>query len=321
MLAREWVDLLWPGGPPGMLTLWSPAGTIKHTRDPDLVAALVTDEAEVFLGCGALAEAPAEGRGTARDVGWIPGVWLDVDHAAPWRKGECRLTDLGQCVELVHGVEPPTAVVQTGGGVHAWWLFEHPVKVDEVGRAAVLRLLQGWHQLHRDYAVVMLAGDGGASIGGTHDLARVLRPVGSVHARGAAPHRVDVIGSPGGRYLLADLERRLPRWLPPMIPADRAGRDDAPLPMPSQTGERGRHDGPLAEHPWVLEALAHRGATHQSNRAWDMAVIRACLRARPGCTDEGIEHAVREHRRAWGGEERIREDDLAMSIDRARQAA
>lgn len=320
MLAREWVDLLWPSGPPGMLTLWSPAGTIKHTRDPDLVAALVTDESEVFLGCGALTEAPAEGRGTARDVGWIPGVWLDVDHVAPWRKGECRLTDLGQCIELVHGVEPPTAVVQTGGGVHAWWLFEHPVKVDEVGRAAVGRLLQGWHRLHRDYATVMLAGDGGASIGGTHDLARVLRPVGSIHARGAAPHRVDVLGSIGGRYLLADLERRLPRWLPPR-PTAAGSTIGSPPPVPSHTGGRALHDGPLVEHPWVVEAVAHRGASHPSNRAWDMAVIRACLRARATCSDQEIEGAVREHRRTWGGEERIREDDLAMSIDRARKAA
>lgn len=303
--AREWLDRLWPHGLPGGAVLalwWASDGRYTHTSDLDEVAATVEGEPEVFLGCCALKGRPAVGRGLAADVAYMPGLWLDLDHMAPWRKAPCEMSDLEACIERAYSIDEPTHIVQTGGGVHAWWIFDEPVAVATAGAPALVRLSQGWHRLH--------------AIGTTFDLARILRPVGSVHTRGAAPQRVDVWQDQAGfspRYSLASLERRLPRWTPRPIELR------PPVPHEPVEAPHGRQDGPLWEHRWVLEAMEHRGAAHESNRAWDMAVIRAGLRASDRlASDDALADLVRRHRERWGGAERLREKDVEQSIARAR---
>lgn len=64
-------------------------------------------------------------------------------------------------------VPTPSALVASGGGIHAYWLLNEPYLTDDVDRLAVAKHLQSaW--------VKLVGGDPGA-----HDLARVLRVPGS----------------------------------------------------------------------------------------------------------------------------------------------
>jgi hypothetical protein len=134
-------------------------------------------------------------RGTKRDMGWVPGAWIDLDC------GPGRFADLGDCQRGVDAVGlEPTITVETGsGGMHCYWrlgsgldpanaeemskrLIEQfravcGVKVDSVGNSDRIMRLPGsvrWPKKGEGGA------DGSATGGKLCRLARIGGPVWSV---------------------------------------------------------------------------------------------------------------------------------------------
>ena len=69
---------------------------------------------------------------------------------------------------------PPSILVLTGNGVHAWWLFKEPyIFESDEERNAVARLVRRWHTMLR----LRLAAHGWA-YDCLSDLARLLRVPG-----------------------------------------------------------------------------------------------------------------------------------------------
>lgn len=110
-------------------------------------------------------------RSSARAIG---GIWIDVDVAST----EHKKPDLPQSMEAaLNGIDlmpiKPSLVIQTGGGLHAWWLFREPWELASVAdRESATRRVFGWQAAARALA-------DWKSLDSTHDLARVLRPVGT----------------------------------------------------------------------------------------------------------------------------------------------
>lgn len=136
----------------------------------------------------------------AADARAIPGVWADIDLAE--RKGNAKASgkEYAPNVQTVRqlfkelGLEP-TIVLDTGGGLHVYWLLrelwllpEHRDRQD----AAVL--VKGWGDTLR-----RLWSKHGYAIDSVGDLARVMRPPGTIN-HGRDGHVVYMIES--------DLERR-----------------------------------------------------------------------------------------------------------------
>lgn len=133
-----------------------------------------------------------EGRGGAEVCQRLPGLWVDLDVAGPNHKGSQPLpTTTEEALELLRAFPlEPTAIVATGGGLQAWWLFPEPLEVDD-GTAV---LLARWGHTWAEHGRVR-----GWHVDNVFDLARIMRLPGTVNHK-TEPTEVRIVS--------ADFERR-----------------------------------------------------------------------------------------------------------------
>jgi hypothetical protein len=114
-------------------------------------------------------------RGYISTSAGIPGLWLDIDIDDEGRGKEGLPRTLEDVDQILAALPAPTAQVQTGGGVHAYWLFREPWMFGGEGdRQEAAQLLRRWHAW---------GSSAGWTVDQANDLARVLRPVGSWSAK------------------------------------------------------------------------------------------------------------------------------------------
>lgn len=124
-------------------------------------------------------------RGSTDHVTEVPGVWLDIDFddGDAHSKGALppSMDDALRVVDLMPTV--PTAIVQSGHGLHAYWLWNEPVVIqsDEDRNSAELLSFR-WNQLARSICDRL-----GWAIDSTFDLARVLRVPGTFNHKTSPP--------------------------------------------------------------------------------------------------------------------------------------
>lgn len=106
---------------------------------------------------------------------------------------------------------PPTMVVHTGNGLHAWWCFAEPWLIEDgpdpdAERAAMAELAHAWSATLRFHADRL----GQWKIDSTFDLARVLRMPGTLNVKdsGAKPVILESV-DPALRYEVSDFEAAL----------------------------------------------------------------------------------------------------------------
>ena len=110
---------------------------------------------------------------------------------------------LDAAIQTAGTVLPPTMLVASGGGVHPYYVLEHPFVLGTVeDRERAARLVQGFQARLRREAQERF----GAGLDSTHDLARVLRPPGSVNGKGEKPRPVELLACNGPRYTIEQLE-------------------------------------------------------------------------------------------------------------------
>lgn len=117
-------------------------------------------------------------RGYAASAVCMPALWLDLDLAGPAHEKKGLPKTMDELTRILDALpHKPSWLIKTGGGLHAYWLLEEPwvfETAEERDRAAAI--IRGWQNLAIDLAVNM-----GFSLDATHDLSRVLRPVGTVN--------------------------------------------------------------------------------------------------------------------------------------------
>jgi hypothetical protein len=145
---------------------------------------------------------------------------------------------------FVHALPtPPSLVLHTGGGLHAYWLFDAPLYLTTAAELASAS------QVLRQFAyTVCKAGvTQGWTLDALRDLARVLRPPGTINHKYG--RRVQVLTETEERYTLADFD-----WL-------------TPLPAPSVHQGTG---GSLQGQPDLLTIVEAYGGTltEKSDQEW-----------------------------------------------------
>jgi hypothetical protein len=161
--------------------------------------------AELYVGVAFVA--PGTGRRIGQNrrpksehAAGIYGVWLDVDvNGTPDGKDGVKVgaaPDLKAAVQLASAILPPTLLVASGGGVHAWHLLPEPWLFNADGEQAA-DLVAGWQEAHRQLVAWR--------IDSTHDLARVLRIPGTFNTKGATATPVRLIRASGPRHTVTDL--------------------------------------------------------------------------------------------------------------------
>jgi hypothetical protein len=200
---------------------------------------------------------PGRRRGGAEDMTTIVAVFADIDVGTMGHKSSQRLAPtLDDADRILAAGLPPSMVVATGGGVHAWWLLSEPFSIEsDVNRARGVRLLREWvHTIARQAREV-----GGWQIDlGIGDAGRVLRVCGTWNHKAAPARRVTLrscgawpIGGqlddqgwrPGPLYSVEQLEAALNPIVVEVQPT-RSERNARPTPIAA------RGDGPN-----ILEAL------------------------------------------------------------------
>lgn len=151
------------------------------TRDADDIETFVSRHDKpgwsVYFGVATRSGQP----GTVANCQELPAVWIDVDGAKP--------------VDLVQGAYlPPSLIVDSGNGIHAYWLLNEPFEISEAldndGHPAVL-VMQGLARI--------FAADRSVA-----DLARIMRLPGTTNSK-REPVTCTVLYQSDVRYELDDL--------------------------------------------------------------------------------------------------------------------
>ena len=160
--------------------------------------------------------------GKREDLAELPGLWVDIDCYKLGISKDDALVALQGCPL------PPTVVVDSGGGLHAYWLFLEPLDVrwaPQVGRLDAVKD-------EIDSALRQLAGVFAGDMRSC-DITRVLRLVGTHNTKDGTLRPIGIFEASGNRYELSDLQDMLD-YLRPLIEAPQPPlleQDAAPEPV------------------------------------------------------------------------------------------
>lgn len=236
--AKQFFDL-WFSLTPGYLIIWAKKPGSKNsltssflgrTRNEDAAlkaVELANSGHDVYFGTCLLAHKPGEGlRGKGEDTCATVGLWLDLDLAGDGHAGAGLCPDDASAQALVakFGLQP-SAVVHSGGGLHLYWSFSQPHKMNCFADRVTARLRSDRFQ---DFFRRPEVNPEAWTIDRTSDLARVLRVPGTLNFKQADPRPVQLLWVADGdtdRYSTATLEAALPAL-------DGTPDQEAPTPTP-----------------------------------------------------------------------------------------
>ena len=148
---------------------------------------------------------PLKGRGDASISAGTFGLWLDVDC----REGSHQQKNLPskeEGLDFLKGLPwRCSLIIDTGGGLHAYWLFEAFMAFEtDAQRDEFANLLRRFHHTIHSSMV-----EHEWHLDNTADLARLLRPAGTLNHKSEPPKQVKIIYQADDRYDPTDLGKKL----------------------------------------------------------------------------------------------------------------
>jgi hypothetical protein len=172
---------------PGWLTIWTlpdKATAWFPLKRLDEAGRYTTDRApthDVYFGVGLRGERLQKGRGEARDVIALPGLYVEIDIKHPVHKAQNLPSTIDEARQLITEAIPlpPTMFIDSGHGLHAHWLWRELWLLEsEAEREAAATLLLQFQRTIQATAKLH-----GWHVDGTADLARVLRIPGTLNRK------------------------------------------------------------------------------------------------------------------------------------------
>jgi len=207
-VVREWLERLY-GRSPGYFTVIAfangrPAAT-KWYRTDQLARAARTIEAyadkyDLYVSCATHREPAERGRGNAKTVTSIPGLWADLDIGTEGHKAAAlpNPADETEALSILEGLPEPSAVIHSGGGLQVWWLFDEPWIFNDPADAA--QASDAWQRL-----LVERGEARGLHVDALGDLPRILRVPGTANHKTGAPRPVEARQLDGPSHSSAEL--------------------------------------------------------------------------------------------------------------------
>lgn len=264
----------------------------------------------------------ASRRCPSNEVAGIVGLWADLDLKSDAHPKAMLPATIEDALKILPEQFPPTFVVRTGNGAHAWWLFREPLifaSDEERGDAGNLALR--WQSLLRLKAAAL-----GWSFDRLADLARVLRVPGTQNCKNpASPKPVEIYRQTDRRYNPSDLAEYLDDQEVPdaetqeeTAQAWRAKFSDKPLAVdPSATvsdellGKYMESD-PRFKKTWLRQ---REDLKDQSQSGYDLAL--ANFGFEKGLPEEQVVELIVHHRRIHSQRPRTRLDYFQRTIAKA----
>ena len=227
-IIASFLETIWPEEPPGRIAI------CHRNRDGEFAVASLAQSIEeavavtlraaqyscVWYGIGAIRRDKQSGRGEFNDIVAIPGLWLEVDFGKPGGPPDIETAvDIAKSMPL-----PPSMIVSTGHGIHAYWLFKEAWELPgSAERGLAQSYLHGWRQ----QLIRELARRGFGAPDAVSDLPRVFRPAGTENQKDPQ-HKlpVVVILVDDTRYLPEDFEQFIPETVDPEPAQPKQVTDD-----------------------------------------------------------------------------------------------
>jgi hypothetical protein len=271
---------------------------------------------EVYFGVG-LAGRNFGRRNSSSDIAAIVGLWADVDLAAPWRAEKPLPRTIDEARTILDKLPlAPSVLVDSGHGLHAYWLFKEPWVFETEGeRIEAAKRARGWVETVRNAARSF-----GWDVDSVGDLARVLRLPGTMNRKGDTPVEVRVLESSDRRYNPDDFEPFVAAEVP--VEANEVQTSALALRPDAE---------PPADKFARLMCMSHAFSdswnhwrddfSDQSQSAYDQSL--ADIAALSGWTDQQIADLLIAVRRRHGHkpEKALRADYIAKTIAVARRGA
>lgn len=127
---------------------------------------------DVYFSLGTTADPlPADLRAKQQNVTSIACLWVDIDivDSAAHKAGNLPKS-VDEAMGLLPEKYPPSIIVSSGHGLHAYWLLKEPVIINDENRAEVINTVRKLQQIIRNSAAA-----NGWKIDATADLSRILR--------------------------------------------------------------------------------------------------------------------------------------------------
>ncbi len=209
-VTRDWLERL-HGRSPGYFSVvvfknGRPVVTKAYNSETidDAAAAIeATKQGDIYVSCATYSEPPNEHkRGTGKGTVSIPGFWAEIDIDGPGHKPDANKLPLPKTIDealsIVDSLPEPTALIHSGGGLHAWWLFDEPWVYSDTEAAQAAT--DDWGRL-----VAKRAEEKGFSVDKVSDLARILRPPGTSNRKLKDAREVTIYQETGKRYQTIEL--------------------------------------------------------------------------------------------------------------------
>lgn len=287
--AQAFFELLYGPKPPGQILICETADKRWSThicKQPADAAQHVLGHVDVYHRVGLVDHKPPLGkRGDESFTTALTAIWLDIDvDGSPDGKGGTvtnAAPSLEAAIELHHSVLEPTFIVGSGYGAHGYLGLAEPWLLhDSDARRQAKAIVRGWHERIKREAVAR----GMAKFDSVFDLARVLRPVGSLNGKGNRPVLVELLDDGGPRYTIEQI-------------AAEAVTIDTPHPVEPSTDEEARPlEELLDEFPVLAKIIAREGGApgDGTGHTWDFSLC--CEAIRCGCNDTELGVLVRHAR-------------------------
>jgi hypothetical protein len=224
-----------PSGKPALRSAWFDVARDSLTTIAKAAQALC-QHVTVYFGVAIQHPACTPGawhRGKNATAYLIPGLWFDLDLAYGQHATSTLPTTDAEALDFLGSLPAhPSLIVHSGGGLYGYWLFKEPYLITaETERETIIHLSRQF-----TYTLVTWGKERGWTLDALGDLARVLRPPGTINHKYGK--RVELLHEGAERYNPSEFD-----WL-------------LDLPTPARTMHTG---AAITGQPSLVAIAAHYG--------------------------------------------------------------
>ena len=327
MTPLDFLKLLWQFKPEELyVLLWTLPDKQSHWhRDIAAAAEFVSNarDLDVYVGVGlSRVDYGPSRRCASGEIAGISGFWADFDLRSDAHGKKALPTTISDALSVIPASMPPTVVITTGNGAHAWWLFKEPYLFDsDDDRQATASLVARWNAL-----LCLNASSRGWAYDRLSDLARILRIPGTQNLKDRAnPKDVALHSFSDRRYNLSDFAQYLDdAAIPDLQAQEKAAKEwaerftDTPLVINANAQiPQDTLDGWMAadmrfKNTWLRQ---RHDLKDQSQSGYDLSLANFGIET--GLTDQLVVDLIIHHRRQYGQKPRTRVDYFQRAIAKA----
>lgn len=285
--------LLWTVGADGAKTShWANCAAAASS----IAARLSNDSQNLYFGVASRRQnhGPHE-RGKIKDTSFLFGLWLDIDIQSDSHAKQNLPEDMDEAMSILEAVPlEPSIVVNSGHGIQAYWLLDHPI-VCGPNFDRTSSFTKRFNDTFNIFASKM-----GWGVDAVSDLTRVMRVPGSKNIKNRGRiEDVQIVSMTGARYSVEEIEEYIIDT-PVGGGVVHATQEDQRAVVDVNANPNFEKFEALSEnHPDFRDRWTHKKppGTDDSMSSYDMSI--ATIAAHSGWTLQEIVDLLAAHRRKY----------------------